>query len=166
MYRQIIEDANRTNKESDIYEAIRRYTHRHMRELPSVYKVGGPEEPYMYVPDFMRDVKQGKVRVWARHFETEHEYLTPTEYGMWRAVHDVFGHGVTFDRTAGRMGNFNFRGEIESLFAVGMDTKNLLIVEGAVLETVQRNLTDATEFSPFSNEATLNFATQIIQIVR
>lgn len=168
MYERIITDTNRTNRESQVYEAVRTYMNRHLGILGLPIQSSYCEtEPFNTVYGFLEAVRIDKaVTVWYKHFEQLHHYLTSHEYGLWRAVHDVYGHGETWKLTKGESGNFNFMGEVESLFAVAKDTQSVLVVEGAILETVQRNLQPEVEFYPFTNETTLSFAKELVEMTR
>lgn len=165
MFEQIITNQNRTCKEALVYEAMKGYIARHVTEMPRIMAVKAEEEPFDKVSQFITSIEESnEVPVWERHFETKHRFFTPHEYGIWRGVHDVFGHVATYQKTSGEMGNFTFNGEIESLFLVAKDTQSILVVEGAILETVQRNLQPDVEFYPFTNEVTESMAKDLVRL--
>jgi hypothetical protein len=164
MYEQIITNTQYTGKEQDIYNALLCYTQKELKGLPTIKIANTEAEPFDTVEQFNKVVESGKVTIWGRHFRTQHEYLTPEQFGQMRAVHDVHGHLATWKETGGAMGNFTFNGEIESLFLVAKDTQSPLIVEGLILETVQRNLQSEVVFNPFANVITEQMALDIIRL--
>jgi hypothetical protein len=165
MYTQIL-TAHRTYREDEVYNALRAYTSRELAQLRdiSLRAVQAPTEPFDTVEQFDNALQGGELIVWGRHFETKHEFLTPLEFGNYRAMHDVHGHLKTFKASGGRLGKFTFNGEIESLFTLAKDTQDSLIVEGAILETVQRNLQSEVVFFPFTNNATRQMSQDLVRL--
>lgn len=142
----LLNNPNKAGRDEIVYGKLRDYIYEKLKSCPPIELAYTDNEPFETVEEYIADCQtNNRNLIWHKHFETKHSHLTPEEYGLWRGIHDYFGHLETFTETKGVKGQFNLRGEVEQLYTVALDCKCIDVVEAVVLETIIRNLDGGME---------------------